>query len=171
MSSTPMIRVYLALGSNLDQPLQQVAAALQALQQLPETTLVACSPFYRTSPLGPQDQPDYLNAAVALDTHLAAEILLDHTQAIEQQQGRVRAGQRWGARTLDIDIMLYGDQVISSKRLTIPHYGLKVREFMLYPLAALAPQLVFPDGETLFDCLQRLPQHGLALWQDDDLGT
>ena len=98
-----MIRVYIALGSNLAQPLQQVNAALEALEHLPRTRLVTCSSFYRTKPLGPQNQPDFLNAVVALDTLLPPEQLLDHTQAIERNQGRVRKDERWGPRTLDID--------------------------------------------------------------------
>jgi len=159
-----MIRVYIALGSNLAQPLQQVNTALEALGRIPYTQLIVCSSFYRTKPLGPQNQPDFLNAAVALDTLLPAEQLLDETQAIERNQGRERKDQRWGPRTLDLDIMLYGDRVIDTDRLTVPHYGLKEREFMLYPLAEIAPDLVFPDGETLADCLKRVPENGMARW-------
>ncbi|EMH4158344.1 2-amino-4-hydroxy-6-hydroxymethyldihydropteridine diphosphokinase [Serratia marcescens] len=159
-----MIRVYIALGSNLAQPLQQVKAALEALEHLPRTRLVTCSSFYRTKPLGPQNQPDFLNAVVALDTLLPPEQLLDHTQAIERNQGRVRKDKRWGPRTLDLDIMLYGDKVIHTERLTVPHYGLKEREFMLYPLAEIAPDLIFPDGEPLASCLKRVPENGMALW-------
>lgn len=159
-----MIRVYIALGSNLAQPLQQVNTALEALGRIPHTQLIVCSSFYRTKPLGPQNQPDFLNAAVALDTLLTAEQLLDETQAIERNQGRERKDQRWGPRTLDLDIMLYGDRVIDTDRLTVPHYGLKEREFMLYPLAEIALDLVFPDGETLADCLKRVPENGMARW-------
>ncbi|CNI78437.1 2-amino-4-hydroxy-6-hydroxymethyldihydropteridine diphosphokinase [Yersinia mollaretii] len=159
-----MIRVYIALGSNQAMPLQQVKTALEALEHLPRTRLVACSPFYRTKPLGPQDQPDFLNAVVALDTSLPPEQLLDHTQAIERNQGRVRKEQRWGPRTLDLDIMLYGDQVITTDRLTVPHYGLKEREFMLYPLADIAPDLIFPDGETLSARLKLVDKNGLVPW-------
>ncbi|CQD34334.1 2-amino-4-hydroxy-6-hydroxymethyldihydropteridine diphosphokinase [Yersinia mollaretii] len=159
-----MIRVYIALGSNQAMPLQQVKTALEALEHLPRTRLVVCSPFYRTKPLGPQDQPDFLNAVVALDTSLPPEQLLDHTQAIERNQGRVRKEQRWGPRTLDLDIMLYGDQVITTDRLTVPHYGLKEREFMLYPLADIAPDLIFPDGETLSARLKLVDKNGLVPW-------
>lgn len=159
-----MIRVYIALGSNLAQPLQQVKTALEALEHIPRSQLILCSSFYRTKPLGPQNQPDFLNAVVALDTFLSAEQLLDETQAIERNQGRVRKDQRWGPRTLDLDIMLYGDRVIATDRLTVPHYGLKEREFMLYPLAEIAPDLVFPDGETLAACLKRVPNNGMVLW-------
>lgn len=160
-----MIRVYIALGSNLAQPLQQVQAALEALEHLPRSRLVTCSSFYRTKPLGPQNQPDFLNAVVALDTQLPAEQLLDHTQEIERNQGRVRKDERWGPRTLDLDMLLYGDSVIDSERLTVPHYGLKQREFMLYPLAEIAPDLILPDGEPLSACLQRVPMNGMTLWQ------
>jgi 2-amino-4-hydroxy-6-hydroxymethyldihydropteridine diphosphokinase len=159
-----MIRVYIALGSNLAQPLQQVNTALEALAHIPRTQLILCSSFYRTKPLGPQNQPDFLNAVVALDTLLPAEQLLDETQAIERNQGRVRKDQRWGPRTLDLDIMLYGDRVINTDRLTVPHYGLKEREFMLYPLAEIAPELVFPDGESLSYCLKQVPSNGMELW-------
>ena len=157
--------MYIALGSNLAQPLQQVQAALEALEHLPRSRLVACSSFYRTKPLGPQNQPDFLNAVAALDTQLPAEQLLDHTQEIERNQGRVRKDERWGPRTLDLDMLLYGDSVIDSERLTVPHYGLKEREFMLYPLAEIAPGLILPDGEPLSACLQRVPMNGMTLWQ------
>ncbi|PHM39000.1 2-amino-4-hydroxy-6- hydroxymethyldihydropteridine diphosphokinase [Xenorhabdus mauleonii] len=159
-----MTRVYVAIGSNQASPLQQVNNALAALKTIPETTLVAQSSFYRTKPMGPQDQPDFLNLAVALDTLLPAETLLDHTQAIELAQGRVRKNERWGPRTLDLDIMLFGEHVIETERLTVPHYGLKQREFMLYPLAEIAPGLVFPDGETLAERLTQVPENGLTFW-------
>jgi len=159
-----MIRVYIALGSNLAKPVDQVNCALEALAHMPRTKLVVCSAFYRSKPLGPQNQPDFLNAVVALDTELPPEELLDCTQAIEQNQGRVRKLERWGPRTLDLDMLLYGDRVINTERLTVPHYDMKNREFMLYPLADLAPDLVFPDGETLQSVLARVPLNGLMKW-------
>ncbi|WP_411705744.1 2-amino-4-hydroxy-6-hydroxymethyldihydropteridine diphosphokinase [Edaphovirga cremea] len=159
-----MIRVYLALGSNLAQPEAQINAALDALAHIPQTHLILCSPFYRSKPMGPQNQPDYLNAVAALGTHLPAEQLLDHTQTIERNQGRVRKGERWGPRTLDLDMLLYGDAIINTQRLTVPHYGLKQREFMLYPLADIAPDLVLPDGESLASILHHTPLNGLSRW-------
>ncbi|NDL61247.1 2-amino-4-hydroxy-6-hydroxymethyldihydropteridine diphosphokinase [Acerihabitans arboris] len=159
-----MTRVWLAIGSNLADPLDQVNAALTALSGLPRTRLAACSSFYRSRPLGPQDQPDYLNAVVALDTSLAPESLLDHTQEIELRQGRVRKANRWGPRTLDLDILLFGDRVLHTDRLTVPHYDMKNREFMLYPLAEVAPGLLFPDGEALADLLTRVARNGLDFW-------
>lgn len=159
-----MIRVYIALGSNLAKPVDQVNCALEALAHMPRTTLVICSSFYRSKPLGPQNQPDFLNAVVALDTQLPPEELLDCTQAIEQNQGRVRKAERWGPRTLDLDMLLYGDRTINTERLIVPHYDMKNREFMLYPLAEIAPELVFPEGETLQNMLTRVPRNGLERW-------
>ena len=151
-----MTLAYIAIGSNLASPLEQVNAAIQALGNLPESRIVAHSSFYRTPPLGPQDQPDYLNAAVALETSLQPEALLDHTQRIELQQGRVRKAERWGPRTLDLDIMLFGDRVINTARLTVPHYDMKNRGFMLWPLFEIAPALTFPDdGVALAQLVQR----------------
>ncbi len=165
-----MTPVWLAIGSNLADPLHQVDAALVALSMIPATRLTACSSYYRSRPLGPQDQPDYLNAVAAFDTGLAPGVLLQHTQAIEQQQGRVRKANRWGPRTLDLDILLFGNLQLDTERLTIPHYDMKNREFMLYPLAELAPDLVFPDGEKLADRLPRVPRNGLTYWDDRHRG-
>lgn len=159
-----MTVAYIAIGSNLASPLEQVNAAIQALGEIPQSRIVALSSFYRTPPLGPQDQPDYLNAAVALETSLSPEALLDHTQRIELQQGRVRKAERWGPRTLDLDIMLFGDAVINTERLTVPHYDMKNRGFMLWPLFEIAPELVFPDGEGLRERLTTLETSKPPIW-------
>nr|WP_314523224.1 2-amino-4-hydroxy-6-hydroxymethyldihydropteridine diphosphokinase [uncultured Lelliottia sp.] len=159
-----MTLAYIAIGSNLASPLEQVNAAVQALGEIPQSHLVQVSAFYRTPPLGPQDQPDYLNAAVVLETSLDAETLLDNTQRIELQQGRQRKAERWGPRTLDLDIMLFGDEVINTERLTVPHYDMKNRGFMLWPLWEVAPELTFPNGESLQAILQQLNAEKPALW-------
>jgi 2-amino-4-hydroxy-6-hydroxymethyldihydropteridine diphosphokinase len=159
-----MNRVYLALGSNLANPLQQIQAALAALDALPETIRVATSAFYRTPPYGPADQPDYLNAVVALDTGLLALNLLEHTQRIELSQGRERKGHRYGPRTLDLDILLYGQQNIQTERLQVPHHDMFNRAFMLLPLSNLAPDLVFPDGSSLEQRLAGLDCSKIRLW-------
>lgn len=159
-----MTLVYIALGSNLASPLEQVNAAVNAIREIPESRVVAVSSFYRTPPLGPQDQPDYLNAAVVLETTLEPETLLDHTQRIELQQGRVRKAERWGPRTLDLDIMLFGDRVIHSERLTVPHYDMKNRGFMLWPLFEIAPDLHFPDGISLQQVLTHLGAEKPVRW-------
>jgi 2-amino-4-hydroxy-6-hydroxymethyldihydropteridine diphosphokinase len=155
---------YIALGSNLASPLEQVNAAVQALGEMPQSRIIAVSSFYRTPPLGPQDQPDYLNAAVVLDTALDAETLLDNTQRIELQQGRVRKAERWGPRTLDLDLMLFGNEIINTERLTVPHYDMKNRGFMLWPLFEVAPDLTFPDGIPLRDILDKLHAEKPARW-------
>ncbi|NNS07824.1 2-amino-4-hydroxy-6-hydroxymethyldihydropteridine diphosphokinase [Erwinia sp. JH02] len=159
-----MIRVYLALGSNLADPLHQVQSALNALAAIPDTTLVATSSLYRTPPYGPPDQPDFLNAAVALDTRLDAESLLKHTQRIELEQGRVRKAHRWGPRTLDLDIMLFGEQTLNTPRLTVPHYDMHNRAFMLLPLLEIAPELCLPDGTRLADILATLDSSSIRRW-------
>lgn len=159
-----MTLAYIALGSNLASPLEQVNAAIQALGAIPQSRIVATSSFYRTPPLGPQDQPDYLNATVVLETALDAEALLDNTQRIELQQGRVRKAERWGPRTLDLDIMLFGNQVMNTDRLTLPHYDMKNRGFMLWPLFEVAPDLIFPDGSSLKSVLDDLGAEKPARW-------
>jgi 2-amino-4-hydroxy-6-hydroxymethyldihydropteridine diphosphokinase len=159
-----MTLAYIALGSNQASPLEQVSSALDALAAIPQSRMVATSSFYRTPPLGPQDQPDYLNAAVVLDTDLSAEALLDHTQRIELEHGRVRKEERWGPRTLDLDLMLFGDEVMHTDRLTVPHYDMKNRAFMLVPLLEIAPECRFPDGQSVAEILVRLSLEGITRW-------
>ena len=154
-------RAYIGLGSNLGKPVEQLLAALAALAALPDTTLTAVSSLYASSPLGPADQPDYVNAVAALDTRLAPIELLDCLQQIEQQQGRQRKAERWGPRTLDLDILLYGQQVIDVPRLQVPHYHLQERPFVLYPLAEIAPELQLPDGRVLPELIDKCPAQGL----------
>ena len=154
-------RCYIGLGANLANPVQQLELAIATLRQLPQSHLVAVSSLYGSKPMGPQDQPDYVNAVAAIDTTLLPEQLLDALQQIEQNQGRQRKDERWGPRTLDLDILLYGDQVINTERLTVPHYGLKLREFVLYPLAEIAAELQLPDGTVLSSLLKQVPLNGL----------
>lgn len=161
-----MIKAYIAIGSNLKKPVEQAKQAIVALQMLPLTQMTAVSSLYSSTPMGPQDQPDYINAVVELETKLTPLELLDCTQHIEQKQGRVRKEERWGPRTLDLDILLYGDEVIDSERLTVPHYGMKLREFVLYPLSEIAPNLTFPDGTKLSELLQKVDRNRLSIWQD-----
>ncbi len=147
------IRAYIGLGSNLDDPKQQLQQALESLRQIPESRLTAVSRFYRSKPMGPADQPDYVNAVAMFDTCLAPLELLDALQAIEQAQGRVREGEHWGPRTLDLDLLLYGPEVIDLPRLQVPHPGITQRSFVLQPLFDLVPGLTFPDGKTLREAL------------------
>ncbi|MDP5254017.1 MULTISPECIES: 2-amino-4-hydroxy-6-hydroxymethyldihydropteridine diphosphokinase [unclassified Vibrio] len=160
-----MKTVYIAIGSNLDNPVQQAQQAIEALKQLPDSQWEQVSSLYSSTPMGPQDQPDYINAVAKLYTHLTPLELLEHTQRIELEHGRVRKEQRWGARTLDLDILLYGQETIEHPRLTIPHYGMKVREFVVYPLAEITPDLTLPDGTKLSELLANTPLNGLSIWQ------
>ncbi|GGU57942.1 2-amino-4-hydroxy-6-hydroxymethyldihydropteridine diphosphokinase [Pseudomonas laurentiana] len=155
-----MPRVYIGLGSNLDDPRQQLESALQSLEQLPATDLVAVSSFYTSDSLSP-GQPRYTNAVAALDSALEPIALLDALQSIENAQGRVRK-ERWGARTLDLDILLYGDQVIDEPRLKVPHYHMQARPFVLYPLAELVPaDFLLADQRPLTQLLADCPFVGL----------
>ena len=136
-------RAYVGLGSNLDGPVLRVRKAIEALARLPRSALVATSRLYRSEPLGPPGQPDYVNAAVALDTALDPVALLDRLQAIEVQHGRER-GLHWGPRTLDLDLLLYGDLQMHTARLTLPHPHLHERAFVLQPLLDIDPDLAVP---------------------------
>ncbi|MFM2482154.1 2-amino-4-hydroxy-6-hydroxymethyldihydropteridine diphosphokinase [Celerinatantimonas sp. YJH-8] len=163
-----MIRTYIGLGSNLKNPKQQLQAAIQALAALEHCRFITASGLYASQPMGPQDQPDYMNAVIALETSLEAHQLLDCTQKIELDQGRVRKSERWGPRTLDLDLLLYGDQVINSERLTIPHYGLEQREFVLIPLAEIAPELRLPGHQQKVSQLAAaIDPNGLVCIEDE----
>jgi 2-amino-4-hydroxy-6-hydroxymethyldihydropteridine diphosphokinase len=160
-----MIRSYIAIGSNLGDPISQTMSAIEALKQISAITVIAESSLYSSTPMGPQNQPDYINAVVAIDTTLTPLDLLNATQAIELEHGRVRKDERWGPRTLDLDIILYGDLEHHCERLTVPHYGMKVREFVLYPLAEIIPDLILPDNTALSQLLTQVDRNGLAIWQ------
>lgn len=142
-------RAYIGLGSNLDHPARQLEIALTALAALPGTTLVARSRLYRNPPLGPPDQPDYVNAVAAIDTDLAPLALLDGLQSIESAQGRVRDGSRWGPRTIDLDLIAYGAATIDLPGLKVPHPGLAARNFVLIPLHEIAPDVAIPGHPPL----------------------
>ena len=155
------VRAYIGLGSNLEQPAEQVRRGLRALAKIPGCRLRTHSRSYLSRPLGPQDQPAYVNAVAELCTGLAPLELLDRLQALELAQGRTR-GQRWGPRTLDLDLLLYGDLRIESPRLQVPHPGLSEREFVLYPLMEIAgPDLTVPGLGRLGELVARCPRNGL----------
>ena len=155
-----MERIYIGMGSNLAAPDQQLRSAIEALAQLPGTTLAGVSAFYQSDSLLP-GQPRYTNAVAAVDSNLAPLELLDALQSIENDQGRERL-ERWGPRTLDLDILLFGNRLIDEPRLKVPHYQMHLRAFVLYPLAELAPaDLRLPDGQTLSELLTACPFVGL----------
>jgi 2-amino-4-hydroxy-6-hydroxymethyldihydropteridine diphosphokinase len=156
---------YIGLGSNLNNPLQQVQSAIKQLACEPALSLQAVSRFYTSQPMGPQDQPDYVNAVIALKTSLPAPDLLQLLFKVERQHGRVRDSQRrWGARTLDLDLLLYGDTQLHTPDLQIPHPGICQRAFVLLPLLDIAPTLSLPNGYALTHCLQDLSQQDDVGW-------
>lgn len=147
-----MEQVFVALGANLAEPLAQLQSAVAALKAMEHCYDLQVSPFYRSAPMGDVVQPDYINAVVSFSTSLSPIELLDALQAIENNQGRVRI-ERWGPRTLDLDLLLYGQQQIEQPRLTVPHYGMKQRSFVLIPLADIAPDLVLPCHTPVMDLI------------------
>ncbi len=152
---------YIGLGSNLSNPREQITQAIAAIKKIPGSEVTKVSSLYLSKPMGPQDQDDYINAVLALSTNLSALVLLDALQAIENNAGRVRKNNRWGARVLDCDILLFGNQTILNSRLTIPHYGLKHREFVLLPLAEISHKLCLPDGSYVDDLAENINCNGI----------
>ncbi|WP_018935093.1 2-amino-4-hydroxy-6-hydroxymethyldihydropteridine diphosphokinase [Thioalkalivibrio sp. ALJ24] len=136
---------YIGIGANLGDPVAQVRDAFVRLaRELPDTRLTGRSRLYRNPPMGPPDQPDYVNAVARLQTRLSPRELLHALQAIEQRCGRVRDGQRWGPRLLDLDLLLFGDRELDEPGLAVPHPGAAERDFVVLPLLELAPGLEIP---------------------------
>lgn len=156
------VDAYIGLGSNLDQPAQQLRLALRELEDLPQTRLIRHSSLYESPPLGPPDQPDYVNAVAILATSLDPYSLLDQLQVVEQRHGRER-GEHWGPRTLDLDLLLFGEDRIDSPRLQVPHPQMLRRAFVLVPLSELAPDLELPGLGPLAEALRGVPDRGLNL--------
>lgn len=175
-ASSDPVRVYIGLGSNLNDPVEQISMAIEALSELPATTFCARSSLYRSAPMATdtslvatpdqtydREQPDYINAVVCLNTYLPALALLDSLQEIEKRQGKQQDpdGLRWAPRTLDLDLLLYGEALIDHPRLQVPHPGLAEREFVLHPLYEIAPDLNLPDGSALAKLLETCPMRGM----------
>jgi len=155
------VMAYIGLGSNLAAPVEQIKIAHLAIAQLQQVDEVAFSSLYSSPPMGPQDQPDYVNAVMAVSTTLSAMNLLKSLQAIENEQGRIRE-KRWGARTLDLHVLLYSEQQINRSELTVPHAGIAERAFVLYPLWEIAGNdLIVPGKGLLKNLLEQCPLAGL----------
>ena len=157
--------VFLGLGSNLNGPWggrrANLKKSLELLLRLPGVELRVLSSFYETEPLGPKDQGRFVNAAAEIRTGEGPEELLDELQAVEEAMGRVRQ-ERWGPRIIDLDILIWGERMIETKRLTIPHPELTRREFVLAPLAEIAPGLIHPpSGRTMTELLDLVPDQGV----------
>ncbi len=144
MPDRAWLPAHVGLGSNLDDPARQVNSAIERLRDVPDTIVVSVSPQYRSAPMGRPDQPHYVNAVAALLTRLGAAGLLDALIGIEAAMGRVRDGERWGPRIIDLDLLVYGNQELDEPGLQVPHPGISSRNFVLYPLRDLAPELWVP---------------------------
>ena len=162
------IEAYIGLGSNLSDPQAQVTQALQELDSIADTKLVKHSSLYISKPMGPTDQPNYINAVAKIVTRLSPEDLLTALQNIEQNHQRQRKNQRWGPRTLDLDIILFGDLQMNSKKLEIPHYGVAEREFVLIPLQELQADLIIPGRGAVAELIEQLPPYSLQKLNHSD---
>ncbi len=149
-----MATAYVGLGANLDEPIQQLRAALQSLARLPQTRVAAKSSFYRSAPIGMTAQPFFINAVCALQTDLPPSSLMMYLLEVERAHGRIRSAERNGPRTLDLDLLLYESQVVETPALTLPHPRMHERAFVLQPLAELAPKMVVPGRGPIAQLLQ-----------------
>ena len=147
------LRAYIGLGSNLGQPFQQIRDAIKALDEHQDVDVVNTSGFYLSKPMGPEDQPDYVNAVIEIKTTMTAEKLLACCQSIEIQQGRIKV-RHWGERSIDLDILLYAEQQIETDALVIPHPGICLRDFVYMPLLEVDPEIVVPGKGSLKDIVQ-----------------
>jgi 2-amino-4-hydroxy-6-hydroxymethyldihydropteridine diphosphokinase len=162
----PPVRAYLALGSNLGDRAAHLRAGIDGLATEPKVRVVSVSPFYETPPWGPIPQGPYLNACTEVETSLPPRALLGLCLALERAEGRERL-ERWGPRTLDIDILTYGDAAIDEPDLTVPHPRMAERAFVLVPLAALAPALTL-GGRPIAEILAALHTSGIVRWTPPD---
>jgi 2-amino-4-hydroxy-6-hydroxymethyldihydropteridine diphosphokinase len=142
------VTVYVALGSNLEEPVRQLRNGLEALGKLPDTRIVRVSSFYRSAPVGYADQPDFVNAVAVIETGLAPRALLDALLDVERRHGRVREFPN-APRTLDLDIVAYGDRIVDEPGLAIPHPRMHERAFVMVPLAEIAPDATIPGRGTV----------------------
>ncbi len=155
------IRAYIGIGSNLDNPVAQVLEAVEEMEMIPDTILVARSSLYRGRPMGPEEQPDYVNAVVSLDTLLSADELHRALVSIEDLQGRSRDGEKWGPRIIDLDLLLYGNNTIETATLTVPHPGMHERDFVIVPLEEIAGNVKIPGRGFLYSLINKCESHSL----------
>jgi 2-amino-4-hydroxy-6-hydroxymethyldihydropteridine diphosphokinase len=155
------IRVYIGIGSNLDNPVAQVLEAVEELEMIPDTILAERSTLYSGKPMGPEDQPDYVNAVVAMDTLLSADELHKALISIEDLQGRSRDGDKWGPRIIDLDLLMYGSHVIDTATLTVPHPGMHERDFVIIPLEEVAGNIKIPGRGHLYSLINKCKSHSL----------
>ena len=162
MSYATWTPAYVAIGANIDDPAPRVVESFEFLASIDRTHVVARSRLYRTAPLGPQDQPDFVNAAAGLLTQLSAIELLVELKQLEQALGRGSPIVRWGPRRIDFDLIVYGAERIDTERLKVPHPGVSMRNFVLYPLRDVAPTLLVPGHGRIEELAQRVSTDGLS---------
>jgi 2-amino-4-hydroxy-6-hydroxymethyldihydropteridine diphosphokinase len=155
------VRVYIGLGSNLEDPVAQVLDAVEELEMIPDSILVERSSLYRGKPMGPADQPDYVNAVVVMDTLLSPTDFLQALTRIEDLQGRARDGEKWGPRIIDLDLLMYGKQKINTPDLTVPHPGMHERDFVIVPLSEVAGDVNIPGQGRLTALINKCENHSL----------
>ncbi|MGD8311242.1 MAG: 2-amino-4-hydroxy-6-hydroxymethyldihydropteridine diphosphokinase [Gammaproteobacteria bacterium] len=155
------VRAYIGIGSNLDDPITQVKEALAELEMLPDSILQAQSSLYGSKPMGPADQPDYVNAVAAIDTLMSPHDLHSALMQIEDLQGRDRSADKWGPRILDLDLLLYGKKKIDKEGLTVPHPGMHERDFVIIPLAEIAGNLNIPGRGLLSSLINQCENHSV----------
>ena len=159
------MKAYVALGSNLGDREAHLIQGASDIAELLECTGIVMSSIYETAPMGPQDQPDYLNSVCSFDCQLDPHVLLQQLKLIERQHGRVQSTERWRARPLDLDILLFGDHCMSTEELTIPHSGIAKRSFVLWPLAELNEALVIPELGPVQELMQNCEHLGIRRCQ------
>ncbi len=158
--------VYIGLGSNIEQPYLQIKNAIIALDELPAITVIRDSGYFKSKPMGPEDQPDYVNAVVEIETSMDATELLKQCQLIEKQQGRIKL-RHWGERTIDLDILLYADKQIKTDVLTVPHPGICQRDFVFMPLLKLNPDIKVPGTGLLNDIVKIVEKPTVEKYKTD----
>lgn len=167
-----MTRAFIGLGSNQGDPHRQLDRALELLDSLPQSRLIRCSPRYGTAPVGDPDQPDFINAVAELETGLEPLDLLRRMQEFELELGRTRdPGRRWGPRTIDLDLLLFGHAVVQEADLVVPHPRMSSRAFVLRPLADLAPEFEVPGQGRVSELLARVDTSGVRPAQVSNQGT
>jgi len=159
-----MTVVYIGLGSNMESPKQQIRSAIKSIEGIVSTQVLRVSSLYKSKPFGPQNQDDYINAVAEIDTNLTPLELLECMQNIENQQGRIRK-EHWGPRTIDLDILMFGDEIIKDNKLTIPHLEIENRSFVLAPLIEIDSNCLIPGKGMARDLLAILGQENLEIIQ------
>ena len=159
-----MPKAYIGLGSNLDDPAQQVLSALEAIASLQGVQVLQHSKLYRTPPMGPADQPDYCNAVCVAEINVAPADLMESLLAIERQAGRVRGAQHWGPRRIDLDLLHVEGIELDTPGLKLPHPGIGKRNFVVVPLAEVAPELVIPGLGSIAQAARNIDTADLQNW-------